>query len=625
MKLCFKKIVPFSIILLIFPIFDANAQLGFCNGNSGTPIFVEDFGTGTANGPQLPAGTTTYTFVNGTPDDGYYTISSSTAYFDWHSTPDHTPNDTNGKAFIVNADFTAGEFYRRTVDGLCESTSYEFSAWLLNLLPLASCNGAGIPNNVKFQIWDNTDTNLLATGDTNTIVGSATPIWRQFGLVFQTLPSQTSVILKMINNGNGGCGNDLAIDDIVFRTCGDAIVITNEQNQSFTAVCEDLGGISSTLTATPDYAVFSTHSYQWQISSDHIVWSDILGETNDTYVTPFLTTSTYFRVVVAEDPINIANNLCNIISGEYDVLVIPIPDSPISKGDVSICANESQALMVEVPDGIVVDWYDALVGGSLLQENSTSFLAQNPGTYYAEANSSIAGCRSITRTPVTITFFELPKVSDEISTFCENTTIILDADLANMAYAWNTGENTQQIVVGQQGIYTVEVTNANGCSAVRSITLEQIDIPIIENVVSDGYSIIVKTVKSGAFEYSSNGRFFQDSNILTNIPGGRYTIYVREKNGCGIVNLDYIHFVIPKFFTPNGDGANDVFIFEGIELFDSFDISIFDRFGKLIKHVKNNTFTWDGTYQGRDLPASDYWYHLKIDGRTLQGHFALKR
>src|SRR5690606_28230980 len=136
----------------------------------------------------LPAGSTTYLYTDGTPDDGYYTISSSSSHFDWHRITDHTPNDSHVDAFIVNADeYNSGEFFRRTVRGLCENTSYEFSAWLLNLLPATSnCGNGGIPINVRFEIWDVADERRLAWGDTGDIPGTASPNWQQYGLVFQT-------------------------------------------------------------------------------------------------------------------------------------------------------------------------------------------------------------------------------------------------------------------------------------------------------------------------------------------------------------------------------------------------------------------------------------------------------
>ena len=178
-------------IVIIFCVFfftnGIHAQLGFCTGNSGDPIFTEDFGTGTSYTPQLPVGTTTYTFVGFPgPQDGQYTIGPQTSHYGWSMPSDHT-DDVNGKALIVNASFTTGEFYTTSIDGLCENTTYEFSSWLMNILPLSGCGGNGIPVNVQFEIWDDTDTNLLASGDTGNIYSSSVPTWEQYGLVFQTL------------------------------------------------------------------------------------------------------------------------------------------------------------------------------------------------------------------------------------------------------------------------------------------------------------------------------------------------------------------------------------------------------------------------------------------------------
>lgn len=105
-----------------------NGQLGFCSGSKGEPVFKENFGSGTNYGPQLPAGTTNYTYVgSGFPQDGQYTLHYTTNLIpnsqNWHTSLDHTPdteiNGTNGKSLIVNASFTAGEFFKRTVTGLC--------------------------------------------------------------------------------------------------------------------------------------------------------------------------------------------------------------------------------------------------------------------------------------------------------------------------------------------------------------------------------------------------------------------------------------------------------------------------------------------------------------------------
>ena len=40
----------------------------------------------------------------------------------------------------------------------------------------------------------------------------------------------------MLNNG-GGCGNDLVIDDIEFKTCGDNVVVTDESGNTSATIC----------------------------------------------------------------------------------------------------------------------------------------------------------------------------------------------------------------------------------------------------------------------------------------------------------------------------------------------------------------------------------------------------
>ena len=148
--------------------------------------------------------------------------------------------------------------------------------------------------------------------------------------------------------------------------------------------------------------------------------------------------------------------------------------------------------------------------------------------------------------------------------------------------------------------------------------------PIIETVVSDGNEIIISTSNNGDFLYSLDGNIFQPSNIFYNIEGGLYTIYVKERNCNAIVSLKHLHFFIPKFFTPNSDGIHDTFSLSGIEHYRSSEVSIYDRYGKLLKFSRNSSFSWDGTFNNQDLPSDDYWYVIIIEGQKFTGHFTLK-
>ncbi|MFI1771825.1 MopE-related protein, partial [Thalassobellus citreus] len=81
----------------------------------------------------------------------------------------------------------------------------------------------------------------------------------------------------------------------------------------------------------------------------------------------------------------------------------------------------------------------------------------------------------------------------------------------------------------------------------------------------------------------------------------------------------------PQFFTPNNDGSNDNWVVPN-RLNNISSITIYDRYGKLIKEVGDLQSGWDGTYKNKPLPTSDYWYLILYnDGRTLKGHFTLKR
>jgi len=602
------------------------AQLGFCTGNTGDPIFTEDFGAGLTNGPALPAGTTSYSYVNGAPSDGSYTISSFTQYFDWHNTADHTTGDVNGRSFIVNASFTAGEFYNRRVTGLCENTTYQFAAWLLNLLPSPNaCPGGGIPINVRFEIWDGADTQLLASGNTGDIGAKTAPIWENYGLVFQTLPGQNDVILKMINNGNGGCGNDLAIDDITFRPCGDRLELEDEVNEQSRIACLEDGATSVLLEATPDFSVFSTHAYQWQESLDGATWADIPGETNASFQSPPLLSDVFYRVKVAEDPVNLANSSCTTVSDVYRVEVVPAPLAPAGMPLTEFCVGETGVLEALVSAGEGVNWYAAPAGGTPLASNTTLFEPAAAGTYYAETVDQRSGCRSVSRTPFELQYIAFPDVQDEELQFCEGSSVLLDSGVSGTTYVWSTGATDATVRVNEAGTYTVEVTNSAGCSATKTIVLESIVRPSISLVRSEHRDIRIEVAQAGDFEYSVDGFNFQDAALFDNLVGGPYLIVVREKSGCGEERLAYNHLVFPRFFTPNGDLENERWIPEGVSALNSFELQIFDRLGKLIFQSNDPAFQWDGQSNGRPLPASDYWYRVLADGREVKGHFTLKR
>lgn len=157
---------------------------------------------------------------------------------------------------------------------------------------------------------------------------------------------------------------------------------------------------------------------------------------------------------------------------------------------------------------------------------------------------------------------------------------------------------------------------------------------VVENRASSN-TVEIQFSGSGDYDFSLDGSNFQNSNSFEGIDFGKYTTYVRDKNGCGIVDktfeieVDKDLFGFPKFFTPNGDGINDYWQFRptpGVADLDLRVIYIFNRFGRLIAQIDPKSKGWDGTLNGRPLPASDYWFKAStVSNLGFQGHFTLKR
>ena len=615
-------------MILLVAGWQAHAQLGFCNGNSGDAIFSENFGTGTGFVP-LPAGVTTFNFANTFPDDGFYTVSNTTAGnpFEWHQVEDHTPNDVNGRCLIVNADFVPGEFYRTTVSGLCEATTYEFSAWLLNLLQTPGfCvnQGIAIPINVSFEIWDNSDTVLLASGATGDIRERPVPEWEKYGLVFQTLAGQNEVILKMINNGEGGCGNDLAIDDIEFKSCGDSVIVTDAEAITSIEVCDTQLPYNAVLTATPDFSVYSNHFYQWQQSTDGINWADIVGETNQN-LSVTTNTTRFYRVKVAEFAANLNNAQCNSFSESYQIIVNELPPPPVLACYETATINDTTCSWdisgTQPPAPFTECWETATFNDTSCSWEITGTQPEPPEIECWETlsfNDTSCSWEVSGEKPVTV-FEESRIICDDPIELIATTTFL------NPEFTWDNSDTNDRIMVNSPGVYTVDIFDGDCSFETIIYEVTRPETPVIASVVSEGTDIIVNTANTGDFLYSLDGISFQNSNIFRGVEGGLYTIYVKDRDCNFTTKATHLHFIIPRYFTPNGDGFRDVFELKGIEFYNSSEVYIFDRYGKLLTASKNAPFTWDGTFNNQLLPSSDYWYQITIEGQIFRGHFTLKR
>jgi gliding motility-associated-like protein len=83
-----------------------------------------------------------------------------------------------------------------------------------------------------------------------------------------------------------------------------------------------------------------------------------------------------------------------------------------------------------------------------------------------------------------------------------------------------------------------------------------------------------------------------------------------------------------EFFTPNGDGINDIWTISGFPETnqENIQLAVYDRYGKLLSSFTSKDRGWDGTYNGENMPTDDYWFRIQFsDGRVETGNFTLKR
>ncbi|MFD2550891.1 T9SS type B sorting domain-containing protein [Bizionia sediminis] len=161
--------------------------------------------------------------------------------------------------------------------------------------------------------------------------------------------------------------------------------------------------------------------------------------------------------------------------------------------------------------------------------------------------------------------------------------------------------------------------------------------PLVWTPVSNATGYLVSV---GTSVGSSNLIFNEDVGLSTtfyptsNWPEGEtlyisITPYNETGSNTACLNLQITireqNLKTPLFFTPNGDGQNDTWFVSDTKN-QIKRISIFNRYGTLIKQLNHRSERWDGTYKGQPAPTSDYWYLIELhSGKQVTGHFTLKR
>ncbi len=97
-----------------------------------------------------------------------------------------------------------------------------------------------------------------------------------------------------------------------------------------------------------------------------------------------------------------------------------------------------------------------------------------------------------------------------------------------------------------------------------------------------------------------------------------YYLLATNANGCTVMDSVTITIIpkirIPSGFTPNGDGMNDEWVIDLIELFPNCEVYIYNRWGEKLYYSKGYPASerWNGKYNGKDLPSGTYYYIINL-------------
>jgi len=627
-----KSICLFFILLFNF----SKIKAQVCTGTLGDPVINIDFGQGSDRfGPQLTE--TNYTYFAGSPNDGLYTLVKTSAGLNggWHqNVVNRTPNSPNGYFMLVNASYAKGVFYQKTITGLCPNTTYEFAAWVINILRLTGM----IKPNIKFTIENNaTIIKEFTTGDI--LEGSETN-WVKYGTVFSTPTNVGTIKLTMSNENPGGVGNDLGLDDITFRPCGPTINSTINNTSALANIC--LGSNASFNFEASLSAGYNDPVYQWQ-KLENGNWIDLIGETQLQTSVSFTNAALgqyQYRLVAAERP-NILSANCRI-AGNPLIINVNNPTALVATNSGVACVGTN--VQLNVNEGVSFSWTGPN-GFSSTEKNPvlTNVNPNQAGIYTVVAQNS-NGCSVSAQTIVSILPEIMATTNFSSTDVCENSSILLSAS-GGTSYSWfpTTGLSDANISnpiasPTQSTIYTVTISNGL-CTTTRTINLN-----LLKNVSANaganitivaGQTIELKGTVSGdnAVYLWSPATFLDDPTKLNPIatPNTSIMYTLTAQSGCNTSSDNvwikvYPKVEIPNTFSPNGDGINDFWNIPSISSFKNISLKVMSRNGQVVYETKVYR-PWDGRWNGADLPVGSYYYTLQINdwGQKFSGWLFLAR
>ena len=284
----------------------------------------------------------------------------------------------------------------------------------------------------------------------------------------------------------------------------------------------------------------------------------------------------------------------------YDTIRVTVHSSPRINlgGDKSFCTGDS--LLLDAGAGFAqYQWSN----GSSTQQ----IAAYAPGNY-SVIGVTPDGCRS-SDTLTVLNVYPLPVVHlNKDSIICTGDQKILDAGNGFASYLWNTGNSSPSIIVNSIGMYSVTVTDNNGCkgndtSKIAVMLAKPSGFLGKDTSICNYWDLQLRSI--GNFDQYTWSTGSVTPHITIKQPG-MYWLQVRDNNDCTgrdsvLVDLKDCGkgFYMPTGFTPNNDGKNDLAKPILLGNVVQYRFWIYNRWGELIFETTDPWKGWNGVYKGQ--------------------------
>jgi len=192
-------------------------------------------------------------------------------------------------------------------------------------------------------------------------------------------------------------------------------------------------------------------------------------------------------------------------------------------------------------------WRDNTTNAVIATTEDASFtLGSLLSNTYTVTITDSRGCIGSRTTPVIIQPAQLVSTAIKTDVTCfgasnGSVNLTVTGGTSPYLYSWSNGATTEDLISRPPGLYSVTVTDANGCTTNTSATIIQpaqltlsqgTSSHVLCNGQANGSVTLNATGGTGVYEYSRDGITWQPSSTISSLNATSHTLRVRDQNLC---------------------------------------------------------------------------------------------